>query len=137
MSKVEYVTLEDVLELVRKLGIGPVRDIGLLDSAVARPGSSAFGEDAYPSIELKASALLYSLTKNHALVDGNKRIAWLVTVVFLRMNEMYCGLTDEDAFSLVWDIASGHLELSEISDRLKISAVESFGCDSPSLKTRT
>ena len=81
MSPVQYLDLEDLLRLVRLLSIGPVRDVGLLDSAVARPRSSAFGEDAYGTVSAKAAALLHSITNNHALVDGNKRLAWLATTV--------------------------------------------------------
>jgi len=81
VSRIEYLELEDILQLVRHLGVGPVRDVGLLDSAVARPRSSAFGEDAYPPVSLKAAALLHSITNYHALVDGNKRLAWLATTV--------------------------------------------------------
>jgi len=76
VNSVEYLELEDILHLVRHFGIGPVRDVGLLDSAVARPRSSAFGEDAYPSISLKSAAILHSISNYHALVDGNKRLAW-------------------------------------------------------------
>lgn len=80
MTEVEYLNLEDLLKLFRTLEVGPVRDVSLLDSAAARPRSSAFGEDAYPSLELKAAALLHSVARNHALADGNKRLAWLATV---------------------------------------------------------
>ena len=75
MTEVEYLNLEDLLKLFRTLEVGPVRDVSLLDSAAARPRSSAFGEDAYPSLELKAAALLHSVARNHALADGNKRLA--------------------------------------------------------------
>ena len=61
MSEIEYLDLEDLLGLVRALGAGPVRDVGLLDSAAARPRSQAFGEDAYGTLPLKAAALLHSL----------------------------------------------------------------------------
>ena len=87
MSEVEFLDLEDLLSMVRALGIGPVRDVGLLDSAAARPRASAFGEDAYGTIDLKAAALVHSLARNHALVDGNKRLAWLAVVVFLDLND--------------------------------------------------
>ncbi|MBV9119453.1 MAG: Fic family protein, partial [Chloroflexi bacterium] len=83
----EYLDTEDLLGLVRILGAGPVRDLGLLDSAAARPRSSVFGQDAYADLTLKAAALLQSLCRNHALVDGNKRLAWLATVVFLDLND--------------------------------------------------
>ena len=86
MTGTRFLDLEDLLGLVRALSAGPVRDVGLLDSAAGRPRSSAFGADAYPSLALKAAALLHSLARNHALVDGNKRIAWLSTVVFLDIN---------------------------------------------------
>jgi death-on-curing protein len=118
VSEVEYVSLEDLLGLVRRLGVGPVRDVGLLDAAVARPQSSAFGSEAYPSIELKAAALLHSLVLNHALVDGNKRLGWLATVVFLDLNDRLVELDDDEAFELVMDIADGKLEVDEIAERL-------------------
>ncbi|MGP8063002.1 MAG: type II toxin-antitoxin system death-on-curing family toxin [Acidimicrobiales bacterium] len=118
MNNAEYLDLEDILHLVRLLGIGPVRDVGLLDSAVARPRSSAFGEDAYPSISLKAAALLHSITNNHALVDGNKRLAWLATTVFLDLNGLAPGLSDDDAFALVWEVASTSLDVEAIALKL-------------------
>lgn len=121
MSRIEYLELEDILQLVRHLGVGPVRDVGLLDSAVARPRSSAFGEDAYPSVSLKAAALLQSITNNHALVDGNKRLAWLATTVFLDLNGLAPDLTDDQAFALVWEIASTALDVDAISVRLRVS----------------
>lgn len=118
MSQVEFLTLEDLVGLVRRLDVGPVRDLGLLDAAVARPRSSAFGADAYPSIELKAAALLHSLVRNHALVDGNKRSGWLATVVFLDVNGHAVELVEDDAFDLVMDIADGQLDVEEIAHRL-------------------
>jgi death-on-curing protein len=118
VSRVDYLTLEDLLGLVRRLQAGPVRDIGLLDAAVARPRSSAFGADAYPTIELKAAALLHSLVGNHALVDGNKRLGWLATVVLLDINGRSAQLGDDEAFELVVDTAEGKLEVEEIADHL-------------------
>ena len=120
MSGVEYLELEDILQLVRLLGVGPVRDVGLLDSAVARPRSSAFGEDAYSSLSLKAAALLHSLTNNHALIDGNKRLAWLATTVFLDLNDLAPDLSDDEAFDLVWEIASTALDVEAIASRLNV-----------------
>jgi len=120
VSEVVYLDLDDAIALVRRLEVGPVRDIGLLDSAMSRPRSSAFGEDAYATIELKAAALLHSLTNNHPLVDGNKRLAWLATVVFCDLNGLETQLDDDEAFALVWDVASSHLELDEIAQRLSL-----------------
>ncbi len=104
---IEYLNLEDVLSLIEDLGVGPIRDIGLLDSAVHRPAVSVFGADAYPSIDEKAAVLLESLVSNHALVDGNKRIGWLATVVFYGLNGITLDTPDDDAYDLVVAIASG------------------------------
>ncbi|HKE70048.1 MAG TPA: Fic family protein [Nocardioidaceae bacterium] len=119
MSQVEYLDLEDLLRLVRDLEAGPVRDLGLLDSAAGRPRASAFGADAYPTLELKAAALLHSIARNHALVDGNKRLAWLATVVFLDINRYTTGVDDEAAFKLVMSVAEGLDDIEEIGRRLR------------------
>lgn len=116
-------TLDDALHLVRMLEVAPVRDLGLLDSAVARPRSSFEGLDAYPSVDLKAAALLDSLVNNHALVDGNKRLGWLATVVFVDLNAYEPNLSDDLAFELVWDVASRRVELDEIAHRLALRPV--------------
>ena len=118
MSGIEYLTLEDLLGFVRRLGIGPVRDLGLLDSAVVRPMSSAFGEDAYPTLALKAAAILHSIVTNHALVDGNKRLGWLATTVFLDTNGEPVELADDDAFQLVLAIAEGSFDVDGIASQL-------------------
>jgi len=121
VSDFEYLELEDLLALVRALGTGPVRDVGLLDSAAGRPRAQAFGEDAYPTLAFKAAALLHSLAGNHALVDGNKRLCWLATVVFLDLNGHAPDLDDDSAFQLVMDVAAGVADVEEIADRLRIS----------------
>jgi len=122
MIEIEYLDLEDVMEMIRTLGVGPVRDVGLLDSAINRPRSSAFGEDAYLTISLKAAALLHSMTKNHALVDGNKRLAWLSTVVLCDLNGVAPILTDDEAFQLVWDVASSDMDIAAIAERLRLDS---------------
>lgn len=116
---IEYLDLEDLLGLVRALGTGRVRDVGLLDSAASRPRSSAFGQDAYPTLALKAASLLHSLAGNHALIDGNKRLAWLATVVFLDLNSASPVITDDEAFALVMDVAKGQADVPEIARRLR------------------
>lgn len=120
MSQFEYLDLEDLLSLVVHLGVGPVRDVGLLDSAVNRPRSSAFGQDAYPTLDLKAAALLHSVANNHALVDGNKRLAWLAAGVFLDLHGHQPKLTDDEAFDLVWQVAGGAVVVEEIAQRLRL-----------------
>jgi death on curing protein len=122
VTEVEYLDLEDLLALVRVLQAGPVRDLGLLDSAAGRPRSSALGEEAYPTLSQKAAALLHSLARNHALVDGNKRLAWLAAVVFLDLNGRATDLDDDAAFRLVMDVAAGDAEVEEIAGRLQVVA---------------
>ncbi len=121
MTDVEYLDLEDLLGLVRALDAGPVRDVGLLDSAAARPRSSAFGVDAYATPELKVAALLNSIARNHALVDGNKRLAWLAAVVFLDLNGQPPDLSHDDAFELVMGVADGTRDVEQIADRLHVT----------------
>lgn len=118
MTEVEYLDLDDLITLIRALEVGPVRDLGLLDSAVARPRSTAFGEDIYPTIDLKAAAMLHSLVNNHALVDGNERIAWLATVVFLDINGQGTELDDGQAFDLVWEVAATDIGGEQIATML-------------------
>jgi death-on-curing protein len=117
---VEYLTLEDVLGLVKVLGAGPVRDLGLLDSACHRPQAGFFGREAYPTLAGKAAALMHSLACNHALVDGNKRLALLATVVFLRVNGHRLDLTDDEAFDLTLSVAAGQLDADGIEKRLRL-----------------
>jgi death on curing protein len=118
VSELEYLDLEDLLTLIRALGVGGVRDIGLLEAACARPRATAFGADAYPTLPMKAAALLHSLGRNHALADGNKRLAWLATVVFLDLNGHHVALADDDAFSLVVGVAEGRVDVEEIAEHL-------------------
>jgi len=119
---VEYLDLEDVLSLARTL-LGdppPVRDIGLLGSAVARPQTSVFGEDAYPDVFSKAAALLQSIVNNHPLVDGNKRLGWLATAVFLELNDVKASeATNDDVYDFVIWVASSNPDLDVITPRLR------------------
>jgi len=115
---IEYLALEDVLALVEDLRVGPIRDVGLLDSAVHRPQVTVFGTDAYPGIDEKAAVLLESLVRNNALVDGNKRIGWLATVVFYGLNDISLDAPDDDAYDLVIAVAGGSTSYQEVAARL-------------------
>lgn len=94
-----YLDIADVLAVAREvLGAEPgVRDIGLLDAAVARPGTTIFGKDAYPGLAHKGAALLHSLVANHALVDGNKRVGVVSTILFFRLNGYLVTASDDDS----------------------------------------
>jgi death-on-curing protein len=82
---IKYLELEDAIQLVGAVGFY-VKDLGLLDSALARPKTSIFGEDAYVTLELKCAALMHSVIKNHPMIDGNKRTAWILMVTFMALN---------------------------------------------------
>ena len=107
-----FLDLDDLLHVAeRTLGAPPqIRDVGLLQSALARPQASVLGEDAYPSIHAKAAALLHSLARNHGLVDGNKRLALAGVVAFYGLNGLRLSLTNDEAYDLVMAVASGELD---------------------------
>jgi death on curing protein len=119
----EFLELEDLLDLVSALGAGPVRDLGLLDSACHRPRAGLFGHEAYPTLAGKAGALMHSLAGNHALVDGNKPLALLATAVFLRINGYRPDMTDDEAFDLTVSVAAGQLDAAGIEKRLRLIVV--------------
>lgn len=119
-----FLDLDDVLLIAeRELGDPvPIRDVGLLDSAVARPRSTVFGSDAYPTIWTKAAALLQSIVINHALVDGNKRLGWMATVTFVALNEDIdiASVDLARAYDLIIDVATNSSMLvDDIADRLR------------------
>jgi death on curing protein len=107
-----YLTVEQALRIARAAVGGPiyVRDIGLLEAAVHRPRASVLGQDAYPDLLTKAAALLHTLARNHPLVDGNKRLAWLATYVFLAKNGIVLEADDDPAYDLVIGVASGAID---------------------------
>jgi death-on-curing protein len=119
---VEFLDLDDVIGLARRL-LGdppPIRDVGLLGSAVARPQTTLGPEDAYPTIWLKAAALLQSIVANHALVDGNKRLGWVATAVFLEINDAsVASASNADVYDLVMAIASSASSLEAIAHQLE------------------
>ncbi len=117
-----YLDLDTALAIAaRAVGAEPkVADYGLLESALARPQATVMGQDAYPSIHGKAAALLHSLAKNHCLVDGNKRLAWLATVVFCYINGLLVDAPDDDACDFVIAVADGTIsDVGEIAARLE------------------
>lgn len=97
-----------------------VRDYGLLESALARPRASIFGEDAYADLHVKAAALLHSLTRNHALVDGNKRLGWAACRTFLAINDQWITAPEDDRFDFVMRVATGAMaDLDDIAAHLR------------------
>ena len=95
----------------RTLGPGcAVRDYGLLEAALARPQATAFGKDAYPDLDAKAAALLHSIARNHALIDGDKRLALAAVIAFYGLNGRRLTLTNDEAYDLVISVATGQLD---------------------------
>jgi death-on-curing protein len=120
-TPVEYLDLDDVLALAdRLLGTPvPIRDVGLLGSAVARPQTTVGGRDAYPDIWTKAAALLQSIVGNQALIDGNKRLGWLATAVFLDLNGIdITTANNDDVHDLVIDVASHTTSVDDLAARI-------------------
>ncbi|GEL22630.1 toxin Doc [Pseudonocardia sulfidoxydans NBRC 16205] len=117
----EQLTLDTLLRVAGRAISGDVlvRGYGLLESALARPRATVFGEEAYPTLIGKAAALLHSLARNHALVDGNERLAWLATATFLWINGHTVDADDDILFDLVIAVSSGELDdVAGITDRL-------------------
>lgn len=111
-----YIEPEQALAVIVRMRL-VVRDRGLLFSALARPAAGAFGSDAYATLELKAAAMMSSIARNHALIDGNKRISWVMTVAFFNINGYDLDMTQDQKFELVLGVAQGHLELDEIAQQ--------------------
>ncbi|CAN5324395.1 type II toxin-antitoxin system death-on-curing family toxin [soil metagenome] len=106
-----YLQLDELLHVAdRAIGAVVVRDVGLLESALGRTRATAFGQDAYPGLEQKGAALLHSLVRNQALVDGNKRLALAATIAFLGMNGRRLMLSNDEAYDLVIRVATEALD---------------------------
>jgi death-on-curing protein len=122
---VTYLTLDDLFAMVERM-FGTtrlIRDPGLLDSSAYRPRATMFGDDLYPTIHLKAAALMESLVCNHPLIDGNKRLGFAATVVFYGLNGWRLQLPHEDAaVDLVLGVAKGEVELHRIATTLEFWA---------------
>ncbi len=107
-----FLSVEDLLRIAARVVDGDVgvRDLGLLEAAAARPQTSLFGDDAYPTVHAKAAALLHSIVNNHALVDGNKRLGLASVIAFLGLNGWVLTLTNDEAYDLVISVADGSID---------------------------
>lgn len=115
-EEIDCLSVEDLLEIAAGvIDHVVVRDAGLLAAAAARPQMTVFGDDAYPTFEDKAAALLHSLVSNHALVDGNKRLAWSAARVFCLLNGRDLSYSVDEAEDLMLSAASGQLDVPQIS----------------------
>lgn len=121
-----YLTFAELMHVAeRTLGEVLVRDSGLLESALARPQASFGGVEAYPNLEEKAAAMLHSLVRNHALVDGNKRLGLAATIAFLGLNGRRLTFSNDAAYDFIIAVAAGELDdASVIADRIRRGSAE-------------
>ena len=96
-------------------GTQQIRDIQLLDAAVARPAASAFGADAYPTLREKAAALLHSVARNHPFADGNKRTATVAVIFMFHVNGQSVVWHQNDALPVILSVAEGTFEVDEVA----------------------
>jgi death-on-curing protein len=116
----DYLSIEDLLQIAAGIiDEIAVRDAGALVAAAGRPQVTVLGDDAYPTFEEKAAALLHSLVRNHALVDGNQRLAWAAARIFCLLNGSDLAYTVDDAEALMLAAAAGDLDVSDIATWLR------------------
>ncbi len=97
-----------------------IRDISLLESAIAMPKASFGSQYLHQDISEMAAAYLYHIIKNHAFVDGNKRIGVLVMIAFLKINNYTFVANQKEVFELATNVASSKLSKEELVKRIKI-----------------
>lgn len=124
MRKIDYLDIHDVLQICERIIPNlAIRDEGLLQSAIDRPRTTVFGEDAYKTFPEKAAALMHSLARNHPLVDGNKRLAWSATRTFCLLNGYDIDLNVDQAESLVLGVAAGKIEVAKIVQLINLKII--------------
>ena len=115
-----YLTVSEVQKINEaEAGPGNLVDFGRLESAVLRPLTTVGGEDAYVDVYDKAAALMHSLARNHAFVDGNKRTAAAAMIIFLKVNGFGFHATQDQLVSLTTDVAEGFLDVPQIAGAIK------------------
>ncbi|ANB09027.1 toxin [Streptomyces ambofaciens] len=123
MTDVRYLQIDEILAIARTVDgtERSVRDLGLLVSAIERPRAKVFGAELYPTLHEKAAALLHSVARNRALIDGNKRTAWLAMRVFLRFNGLSADTVPPPgsvAGPFVEEVAQDDIDVAVIARRL-------------------
>ncbi len=113
-----YLSLAVMVKYLTHVGF-MIKDAGLLDAALLRPRTRLFGEDAYPTLELKAAAMMHSIVKNHPLMDGNKRSSWFALNAFLLINEYEVDASEDEAFEFILKIATDEVDLPQMAQWIK------------------
>jgi death on curing protein len=119
-AQVLYLTAAQVLfvhaRLLAETGGAPgVRDLGLLESAIARPQGTFDGQDLYPDLNGKAAALMISLVNNHPFVDGNKRVGITAAALFLVRNGLQLRASNEEIEQVTLEVAQGRLTVDQLA----------------------
>lgn len=120
----KIITIKQILvlhefEISKHGGSSGIRDIGMLKSAIGRPFATFGGEDLYPDIFMKCGALIQSIVKNHPFIDGNKRTAFVSTIVLLKLNNYLLTIPQKGAVEFMLQVANEDLSVDEISSWLK------------------
>jgi len=123
-----YLTLEEVLELYHRIvelsgGSAGISNMGGLESAIAQPEMAFAGEELYHTIVEKASALGFSLIKNHPFIDGNKRIGHAAMEVFLILNGFEINAALDEQEQVILQVASGKLGRDEFIEWLRSNII--------------
>lgn len=119
-----FLTLSEVLWLQRRLlastgGAAGVRDLKIIEAAVAAPKATFGGEDLYPGLLPKATTLCYSLVQGHGFIDGNKRVGHAAMEVFLALNEYTLEAAVDEQESIILMVASGKLSREQLLEWLE------------------
>jgi death on curing protein len=105
-------------------GLHGIRDLAGLESALEQPWLEVFGQALHPSVELRAAAIVFHISRNHPFLDGNKRVAWACMETFLMLEGFVLEISDDAAYDLVNRIAQGEFEKPEIAVRLLMVMTE-------------
>jgi death on curing protein len=120
----KFLAISQVLDHQRQIqrfgGTSGVRDESLLDSALAQPKATFGGELLHPTIGEQAAAYLYHLAMNHPFIDGNKRTAFAVMLIFLNLNGYTLNLSQEQAYNLVIRVVQKEISKEELSGFLEL-----------------
>ena len=128
MSDPEFLTLDEVLALhadqIRRYGGATgLRDLALLQSAIAMPETSYGGEYLHGNVFEMAAAYLFHLARNHPFVDGNKRTALICALVFLGLNGQRLDADPDPLYDLVEGVASGQVDKAEVAVFLRVHSL--------------
>lgn len=129
-----YITLSELIYINGMLldnlqimtGKQKVRDIALLDAAASRPATSAFGQDAYPTLREKVAALLHSIARNHPFSDGNKRTATVAAIFMLWVNGQRVAWEAEQALAVILDVAENRMDVAALAAWFPLTAGAAF-----------